>query len=107
MIRRRCVQVMIGYFSVFRGFVNVTGGATAKRTSGEWNEVTSTNERSLEILHAELTLLSGGLLMQVYLGFSRDGYHWHRPEPRQAFMKQAWPVHGKPATIDISANDLV
>ena len=39
---------MIGYFSVFRGFVNVTGGATAKRTSGEWNEVTST---SLEILH--------------------------------------------------------
>ena len=30
---------------------------------------------------------------EVYLGYSRDGYHWYRPEPRQAFMKQAWPVH--------------
>jgi hypothetical protein len=27
------------------------------------------------------------------LGFSRDGYHWHRPLPRQAFLKQSWPVH--------------
>ena len=60
---------MIGYFSVFRGFVNVTGGATAKRTSGEWNEVTSTNERSLEILQqAELTLLSGACRYRFTLG---------------------------------------
>jgi hypothetical protein len=32
-------SVMVGFFSIFRGFVDAAGNATSTRTSGEWNEV--------------------------------------------------------------------
>jgi hypothetical protein len=69
---------MIGLFSIFRGYAdeNATASETI-RSSDEQNE--------------------------VYVGFSRDGFHWWRQHdgdaqvgghnPRRAFMSNSWPVH--------------
>eukprot|EP01052_Picozoa_sp_SAG31_P060261 SAG31_NODE_19458_length_601_cov_0.922311_1_plen_152_part_10 len=64
-------------FVIFRGFVNPLGRTDGTRTSGEHNE--------------------------VYLGFSRDGFHFWRQydgtpvegglTPRKPFMAQTWPRH--------------
>jgi hypothetical protein len=70
-------SVMICLFAIFRGFVNDAGTTDGTRTSGEHNE--------------------------VYLGFSRDGFHFWRQydgtaveggvRPRLPFMPQTWPQH--------------
>ena len=36
---RRYESVMIGFFSIFRGFVNENGTCTGARTSGEHDEI--------------------------------------------------------------------
>ena len=71
-------SLTIGFFSLFRGFVNGQAESTGARTSAEHDE--------------------------IYLGFSRDGFHWYRQfdggdmqtggaNPRRPFMDQSWPVH--------------
>ena len=70
-------SVTVGFFSLFRGFVNEGGAADGRRTSAEHDE--------------------------IYLGFSRNGFHWWRQydgdyqaggaTPRRPFMEQSWPVH--------------
>ena len=70
-------SVMVCMFAIFRGFVNPAGTTDGTRTSGEHNE--------------------------VYLGFSRDGFHFWRQHdgtpieggvtPRKPFMTQSWPQH--------------
>ena len=70
-------SIILGLFSIFRGFVNVNATANESRTSAEHDE--------------------------IYLGFSRDGFHWYRQSdgnaqaggatPRRSFMAQSWPVH--------------
>ena len=57
-------SVLVGLFAVFRGFYD---GGGFQRTSGELNS--------------------------IYLGFSRDGFTWHRPLPRKPFLEQSWPEH--------------
>ena len=39
LLRRRYESVMIGFFSIFRGFVNENGTCTGARTSGEHDEI--------------------------------------------------------------------
>lgn len=70
-------SVLACLFVIFRGFVNPAGTTDGTRTSGEHNE--------------------------VYLGFSRDGFHFWRQYdgsaveggafPRKPFMTQTWPQH--------------
>lgn len=70
-------SVMVGLYEVFRGFVDANATARARRTSGEHDE--------------------------IYLGFSRDGFHWWRQfdgdaqvggaRPRRPFLSQSWPAH--------------
>lgn len=70
-------SLMICMFAIFRGFVDPEGTTDGTRTSGEHNE--------------------------VYLGFSRDGFHFWRQydgtpreggiTPRKPFMTQTWPQH--------------
>ena len=37
---------------------------------------------------------NSGELNEIYLGFSRDGFNWWRPQPRTPVARMAWPVHG-------------
>lgn len=70
-------SLTVGLFSLFRGFVNEGGTSDGRRTSAEHDE--------------------------LYLGFSRDSFHWWRQydgnyqqggeTPRKPFMAQAWPLH--------------
>jgi hypothetical protein len=93
-------SVMVGLFSIFRGFVNPSGGGdTTHRTSGEWNEVYLGFSRGA--LHEDIhTYFYRTIANRARAQTERttllvsDGYHWHRPTPREAFLKQSWPLHG-------------
>ena len=70
-------SLLVGLFTIFRGFTNPNATTDGNRTSTELDE--------------------------LYLGYSRDGFHWWRagdgsiqhggsyPYPRQPFLRQTFP----------------